>query len=227
MCSDDPRQEFHHALRERLAAKLSRQVRLTLKMHLGHPGVIRSLFPSFCWRMLDYDSAKGETMRNLAGGLALLLLAASSPLVARAQTDDEAVRKLPQAFCDAWAKHDGHQLAIIMADDVDFANVGANWLHGRSDFEKYHSRLLGGRFKEATLTLLQTEVRFLQPDMAVVHWSWKIAGDKNFDGTPRPQRFGLMTMVAQRRNRVWQVVVAQNTNAMPGTPPEIQALKLR
>src|SRR6266436_6738825 len=89
--------------------------------------------PSFLWQMLDYDSAKGETMRNLAGGLALLLLAASSTLVARAQTDDEAVRKLPQAFCDAWAKHDGHQLAIIMADDVDFVNVGANWLHGRSD----------------------------------------------------------------------------------------------
>ena len=164
-------------------------------------------------------------MRNLARGAALLLLAASSALSARAQTDDQAVRKLPQAFCDAWAKHDGHQLAAIMADDVDFVNVGAHWLHGRADFEKYHSRLLGGRFKEATLTLLQTEVRFLQPDMAVVHWSWKIAGDRNFDGTPRQPRFGLMTMVAQKRSGVWQVVVAQNTNAMPGTPPEIEGIK--
>ena len=153
------------------------------------------------------------------------LLAASSTLNARAQTDDQAVRQLPQAFCDAWAKHDGHQLATIMADDVDFVNVGANWLHGRADFEKYHSRLLSGRFKEATLTLLQIEVRFLQPDMAVVHWSWKIAGDKDFDGTPRQPRFGLMTMVAQKRSGVWQVVVAQNTNAMPGTPPEIEGIK--
>jgi len=164
-------------------------------------------------------------MRNLARGAALLLLAASSTLNAMAQTDDQAVRKLPQAFCDAWAKHDGHQLATIMADDVDFVNVGANWLHGRADFEKYHSRLLSGRFKEARLTLLQTEVRFLQPDMAVVHWSWKIAGDRNFDGTPRQPRFGLMTMVAQKRSGVWQVVVAQNTNAMPGTPPEIEGIK--
>jgi ketosteroid isomerase-like protein len=73
--------------------------------------------------------------------------------------------------------------------------------------------------------LLQTEVRFLQPDMAVVHWSWKIEGDRNFDGTPRQQRFGLMTMVAQKRSGAWQVVVAQNTNAMPGTPPEIQDIK--
>jgi uncharacterized protein (TIGR02246 family) len=164
-------------------------------------------------------------MRNLSRGLALLLFVASSNLNAHAQTDAEAVRKLPQTFCEAWAKHDGHLLATIMADDVDFVNVGAHWLHGRADFEKYHSRLLSGRFKEANLTLLETEVRFLQSDMAVVHWSWKIDGDKNFDGTPRQQRFGLMTMVAQERSGAWQVVVAQNTNAMPGRPPEIQGIK--
>jgi uncharacterized protein (TIGR02246 family) len=146
-------------------------------------------------------------------------------LDALAQTDDEAVRKLPQAFCDAWAKHDGHELGTIMAEDVDFVTVAADWFHGRGDFEKYHSRLLSGRFKETTVTLLETEVRFLKPDMAVVHWSWKVDGDKNVDGTPRPQRFGLMTMVAQKRSGAWQVVVAQNTNAMPGTRPEIQDIK--
>ena len=164
-------------------------------------------------------------MRNLSRRLALLLFVASSTLNAQAQTDAEAVRKLPQTFCEAWAMHDGHLLATIMADDVDFVNVGAHWLHGRADFEKYHSRLLSGRFMEANLTLLQTEVRFLQSDMAVVHWSWKIDGDKNFDGTPRQQRFGLMTMVVQKRSGAWQVVVAQNTDAMPGTPPEIQGIK--
>lgn len=164
-------------------------------------------------------------MRNLIRGLVLLLFVTSSTLFAQTKLDDEAVRKLPQSFCDAWAKHDGHELAKIMADDVDFVTVGAHWFHGRPDFEKYHSRLLSGRFKEAALTLLQTEVRFLQPDMAVVHWSWKIDGDKNFDGTPRARRFGMMTMVAQKRSGTWQVVVAQNTNAMPGTPPEIQDIK--
>jgi uncharacterized protein (TIGR02246 family) len=164
-------------------------------------------------------------VRNLTRGLALLLFVTGFALMAHAQTDEEVVRKLPQAFCDAWAKHDGHQLATIMADDVDFVTVGAHWFHGRGDFEKYHSRLLSGRFKEAALTLLETKGRFLKPDMAVVHWSWTLDGDKNFDGTPRQRRFGLMTMVAQKRSGAWQVVVAQNTNAMPGTPPEIQDIK--
>jgi uncharacterized protein (TIGR02246 family) len=112
-------------------------------------------------------------MINLLRGLALLLLVSMTSLNLNAQTkvDEDAVRRLPQSFCDAWAKHDGHELAKIMAEDVDFVTVGAHWFHGRGDFEKYHSRLLSGRFKEAALTLLQTEVRFLQPDMAVVHWS--------------------------------------------------------
>jgi hypothetical protein len=35
----------------------------------------------------------------------------------------------------------------------------------------------------------------------------------------------MMTMVAQERGGAWQVVIAQNTNAMLGTPPELQDIK--
>jgi hypothetical protein len=31
-----------------------------------------------------------------------------------------------------------------------------------------------------------------------------------------------MTMVAQKQSDTWQVAVAQNTNALLGTPPEVQ-----
>ena len=61
--------------------------------------------------------------------------------------------------------------------------------------------------------------------MAAVHWSWKIEGDKNFDGTPRQPRYGMMTLVAQKENGVWLVVVGQNTNAILGVPPELQGIK--
>jgi uncharacterized protein (TIGR02246 family) len=166
-------------------------------------------------------------MRDLFRALVLLLCMTGLNLNAQTKADDQAVRQLPQSFCDAWAKHDGHELAKIMAEDVDFVTVGAYWFHGRGDFEKYHSRLLSGRFKEAALTLLQTEVRFLQPNMAVIRWSWKIDGDKDYDGTPRQRRFGLMTMVAQKRGDLWQVVVAQNTNAMPGTHLKFKTSRLR
>jgi hypothetical protein len=36
-----------------------------------------------------------------------------------------------------------------------------------------------------------------------------MSGDKNYDGTPRPPRFGLMTIVAGKRDGNWQIEVAQ------------------
>ena len=154
-----------------------------------------------------------------------LFVAATLPLSAQTKPDEEAVRKLPQAFVDAWNKHDGHELAKIMADDVDFVTVGATWIHGRPDFEKYHTRLLSGRFRESTTTPLQIAVRFLRPDIAVVHWSWTIVGDKNPDGTVRQRRYGMMTMVVKKRNGTWLVVASQNDNSFPGLPPEFEGIK--
>src|SRR5712692_2778376 len=152
---------------------------------------------------------RGEIMRNLVATLVLLLVMAGLSLNAQTKTDEEVLRKLPQTHCDAWNKHDGHELAKIMADDADFVTVATVYLHGRVDYEKFHVRLLSGRFKDSTFAPLETTVRFLRPDMAVVHWSWKMSGDKNFDGTSRPPRFGLMTIVVEKRGGSWQIVVAQ------------------
>lgn len=143
---------------------------------------------------------------------------------AQSRSDESAVRKIPQQFAAAWAKHSGHELAKIMSEDIDFVNVGGDWLHGRTDFELYHPRLLSGRFKESTLVPLETVVRFLRPDLAVIHWSWKIQSDKNEDLTPRKPRFGLFTMIAEKKETEWLIIEAQNTNCMPGPNPELNGI---
>jgi uncharacterized protein (TIGR02246 family) len=162
-------------------------------------------------------------MTRFATAVIALLLATVS---AHAQTklDQEAVHNLPQAFCTAFSKHDGHQLAQLMADDIDFVVVGATWLHGKSDFEKYHTRLLNGRFHDMTLKPLQVAVRFLHSDVAIVHWSWTGTGDRNPDGTAHQQRYDMMTMVAAKRTGRWLVVAAQNDNSLPGLPTEFEGI---
>jgi uncharacterized protein (TIGR02246 family) len=164
-------------------------------------------------------------MKHLLGASLLLVLASASNSFAQSKTDQDAINKLPQEFCDAFNNHDGHALAKIMAEDVDFVTVATTYLHGRGDFETFHVRLLSGRFKDSTITLLKTTSRFLRPDMAVVHWSWKIEGDRNPDGTLRQPRYGMMTLIAQKRDANWLVVVGQNTNAILGIPPELQDIK--
>ena len=86
-------------------------------------------------------------MRRIVGLFCFVLI--SVPIVdAQTKQDEEALRGLPRAFAAAFAKHDAHELAQIMSDDVDFVTVGLNWLQGREVFENYHERLLKGRFSE-------------------------------------------------------------------------------
>jgi uncharacterized protein (TIGR02246 family) len=139
---------------------------------------------------------------------------------AQSKSDEAAVRSIPQAFAAAWATHDGQQLAKIMAEDVDFVDVAGDWLVGKKDFSLYHGRLLSKRFRESAITPLEVSVRFLRPDLAVLHWSWRIEGDRNFDQTLRKPRFGIFTMIVAKTGEEWLVTVAQNTNHMPPPKPD-------
>ena len=38
-------------------------------------------------------------------------------------------------------------------------------------------------------------------------------------------RYGTMTMVAEKQNSMWLVVVAKNTNAVLGVPPELEGIR--
>ena len=156
--------------------------------------------------------------------LATVLLATGSLAPAQSRSDREAVEMLPRHFVEAWAKHDGHALSQILADDSDFVNVGGVWLHGKKDFETYHSRLLSNRFRDAQMTLLELKSNFVRRDLGVVRWSWSMVGDRNPNGSTRPPRAGLMTMLAEKRGGVWKVIAAQNTNAGPGKPPELEGI---
>lgn len=164
-------------------------------------------------------------MKNHVLGFALLLCLAVGKTDAQTKADEEALRTLPQAHCEAWNKHDAHELARLFAEDGDFVTVATVYVHGRADYEKFHDRLLKGRFKDSVFTPLDTTVRFLRPDMAVVHWSWKMIADKNYDGTDRAPRFGLMTLVAEKRGGTWLEIIGHNTNTLLGTPPELEGIK--
>ena len=97
-------------------------------------------------------------------------------------------------------------------------NVGAIWLHGKADFAKYHSRILTGWLSASTITPLATNVRFIRADLAFVRWSWRIDGEKDGSGVATPVRYGLMTLVTERRRGKWLVIAGQNTNSGPTRP---------
>jgi len=120
----------------------------------------------------------------------LLLILLLGPSVALAQTanDEAALTALPQAFIDAWNRHDGHGLTVLTEPDVDFITVDGKWMRGQKDFETYHTRILGTRFRDSMNRVMGTNVRFLGPDLASVHYTWQITGATDDAGRPVPPR---------------------------------------
>jgi uncharacterized protein (TIGR02246 family) len=147
----------------------------------------------------------------------LLLVLLLGPSLAHAQTanDEAALTALPQAFIDAWNRHDGHGLAVLTEHDVDFVTVDGKWMRGQKDFETYHTRILGDRFRLSMNRVMGTNVRFLAPDLASVHYTWQITGATDAAGRAVPPRTGIMVLLARKQHGQWLIAVGQNTNGSP------------
>ena len=152
--------------------------------------------------------------------IAALLVSAGAEAQQLAAPDRAALQAIPQKFSAAWASASGESLGALMAKETDFITVGGLWLHGRADFVIYHDRLLKDRFRGSSITPLEVRVEPVRDDLAFVRWSWRIVGDRNADGSDRPPRVGLMSMLAEKKGGQWLVIASQNTNGGPGTAPE-------
>ncbi len=127
-------------------------------------------------------------------------------------TDLEAVKQIERGWQEAWNRHDMKALAVLVAEDVDFITVSGIWLKGRKSFEEHHARVHVMQFKESVWTTTDVQVKFLKPDIALVHVSWGLRGDKDPDGTPRQPRRGIFTRVVTKHGGKWLIQASQNTD---------------
>jgi uncharacterized protein (TIGR02246 family) len=144
-------------------------------------------------------------------GLALVL----SAWAANAQShskDLEAIKQIEKDWQEAWNRHDMKALTALMAQDVDFISVTGTWLKGQKEFEEHHAARHAMQFKQSVWTTTDVQVKFLKPDVAIVHVSWGIKGDKGPDGTPRQPRRGIFTWVVTKESGKWLIKASQNTN---------------
>lgn len=148
--------------------------------------------------------------------LGLIVVGAYAHHVWAQSADEAAIKKIEQIWDDNWNRHDPKGMAAVLAEDADFVNVNGEWFKGRSAFQAPMTRAHAMQFKDSTRTTLSTAVKFLTPDIAVVHSTWRISGDRRADGSLLSQpREGVMTRVVVKRNGTWGVVAAHNTNTVP------------
>ena len=159
-------------------------------------------------------------IRNFLAGVMLML--AGAPAFSQATQDDAQIRQIATTWEHAWNIHDMKMLAGLFTKDADFVNVGAKHWKGQQMIEVEHTRRLG-QFMESTWTNKDVSIQYLKPDLALVHVSWGIAGDKDPDGVARQPREGLFTWVIIKQHGAWNIRAAQNTNVSGLQPHETSA----
>jgi uncharacterized protein (TIGR02246 family) len=152
----------------------------------------------------------------LAGlaSIALVLCALDAPAqdnqAADAQEGNVALAKALEA---AWNTHDMEgAFRKLLTDDVDWVNVDGYRGAGIEPVVEGHVRVHADKFKDSVVTIKDVSVALLKPDVAIVHVSWGMRGDRNNDGTPREPREGLFTWVTVKVGDSWKIRASHNSN---------------
>lgn len=149
----------------------------------------------------------------------LAALALPGGVSATASDDEAAIRQVEARWQEAWNRHDMDLLVSLFTKDADFVQVaGRRWI-GTDEIRKNHTVLHAMQFKNSEWTNHDADIRFLSPEVALVHMTWSMKGDKNPDGTPRPEREGIFTQVFQKQDGRWLIAASHNTNiiVIPGS----------
>ena len=151
--------------------------------------------------------------------LAFLLLPAvlSRPIGAQggSAADEKAIRDVESHWEKAWNDNDVPAMSRDFAPDVDAINLAGEWFKGRAPFAQSLSELHSDKAKGSVWQTEQTSVKFLTPEIAIVHVLINSHGEHNPDGSLRPARHAILTRVEVKRGGQWLIVASQATNIVP------------
>ena len=102
--------------------------------------------------------------------------------------------------------------------DADFVNVQGRWMKGVDEIRRGHKEEGATRLKDAQIKLVELDIRFIRPDIAVVHQLHVMSGKRHPDGTPLPPHQQISTRVLVKEQGHWITTAFQNTDVEPRDP---------
>ena len=127
--------------------------------------------------------------------------------------DEAAVRGLYQQLMDGWNRGSGDAFAAVFAEDGDLVAFDGTHFEGREEIAPFHQELFDKWMKGSRLVGQVKDVRFLSPDVALMH----AVGGTVLRGKsePVPERDSIQTLVATRQHGEWRLAAFQNTRLHP------------
>jgi uncharacterized protein (TIGR02246 family) len=128
--------------------------------------------------------------------------------------DEAAVRALYQQLMDGWNQGSGDAFAAVFTEDGDLVAFDGTHFKGRQEIAPFHQQLFDKWLKGSRLVGQVKDVRFLSPDIALMH----AVGGTVMRGKsePSPERDSIQTLLATRQDGdEWRLAASQNTRLHP------------
>jgi len=105
-----------------------------------------------------------------------------------AKTEDEkAIRANVEQIVNGWNMKSGAEFAKPFAENSDYVVINGMHIKGRSAIAKGHQQIFDAIYKDSRVAVTIKQMRFLRPDVAVVHsesnLTFKINGEERVKGT--------------------------------------------
>ena len=144
----------------------------------------------------------------------LITICAASFGFAQAKTsktvnqDETAIRQIVKSVEAGWNAHDGKAFAAPFASDADYVIVNGMYIKGRDAIEKGHVGIFTTVYKDSRNAATVKSVRFLRPDVAVVHVEWNL----EYSTTRETKKArATNTMIMTKDNGKWSIAAFHNT----------------
>jgi len=148
-------------------------------------------------------------MKSLALLLTLIFGISAQPVSLKPGNagEEDAIRENVKYLETGWNTKSGKVFATPFAEDADYVVINGMYIKGRAAIEAAHERIFATVFKETTIELKVKQVRFLRPDVAVVH----VSGHRD---SPNKELVSdaMITMVMTKEKQGWIVSAFQNTD---------------
>jgi uncharacterized protein (TIGR02246 family) len=123
--------------------------------------------------------------------------------------DEAAIRDLLQQLLDAWGRGDGRTYGSLFTEEAEYVAFDGSMTRGARAITEIHQQLFDTWLKGTRLVGQIDGLRFLAPDVVLVHASGGTIFPKQKDG--RGRRPSIQTLVAVKQDGAWKFTAFQNT----------------
>jgi uncharacterized protein (TIGR02246 family) len=132
--------------------------------------------------------------------------------------EHDAIRALVGELIETWNRGDIHAFSALFTEDADYVTGSGRLCHGRQAIVRDLGAACRDGAQDAAVTITNTSIRLLRPDVAIVHCTWEMGAGRRGENPPAGRQ-GTMIQVLTRTDGRWKVVALQNTDVRRSKEP--------